>query len=502
MAKLNKDILLIIFEELQEDSKALFSSLMVNRIWCETAIPVLWRNPWSYSNINYKNKNYLFIIITCYIYDNIKKFITEQGIQLPSGSNQSLIFDYLSFCRSVNVNAINSIISIGSSLPYNQFSMQKEFYSFIMRKCHELKYLDMSSIKHQIFYFPEAKARIESLCELKCDTSIDFSYFYGLSHFCQSIQRLTVDNTYPKPNHGIVKLIEVQKNLKHFEWKDDFDDDYLTEDPYEEIFIALEKKANSLNYLKVFFQYVEGIENTLIQEILPKLSKLKILIIDDYLYFTDKQLEQLKMMIYNELEVINIEFSRLDVMSNIIENNGRYLKKILFKPYNIMDIDLDLDDDFDTNSLKFICKVYENCPSIEYLSLIFPSTEKHFIEFEKLLKICKNLKSLLIVIFNNEEEDTYEDSLKNGKKLLKILTRSAPTNLKEIRLGDEFKFSLKCFRKFLENWRGRNALSIFTIDSIFITEDYIKLIDEYKSDGVIKDFKYAPYSSGLIYYCA
>src|SRR5205809_449478 len=184
MSKLNKDILFLIFEELQDDSKSLFSCLLVNRLWCETVIPILWRNPWCY-DINYSNKSYLFIIITFYLFHDTKEFLTRQGIQLPSILYQSLLFDYLSFCKSINVNTINSIISIGSSLAYNQFLLQQEFYSLFMRKCPELKYLDMKSIKHQIFCFPEARTCLESLCELKFDTSIDPSYFYGLSYICQ-----------------------------------------------------------------------------------------------------------------------------------------------------------------------------------------------------------------------------------------------------------------------------------------------------------------------------
>src|SRR5438067_4542899 len=98
MSKLDKDILFLIFEELQDDSKSLFSCLMVNRIWCETVIPILWRNPWCY-DINYSNKSYLFtIIISSYLFDDTKEFLTRQGIQLPSILYQSLLFDYLSFC--------------------------------------------------------------------------------------------------------------------------------------------------------------------------------------------------------------------------------------------------------------------------------------------------------------------------------------------------------------------------------------------------------------------
>jgi hypothetical protein len=484
---LNKDILFLIFEELQDDSKSLFSCLMVNRLWCETVIPILWKNPWCYKGINYSNKRSLFIIIVHYLSDNIKEFVTEKGIQLSLAIHQSLLFDYLSFCRSINVDIIKSIISIGSSLAYNQFFMQQEFYYLFMKKCPELKYLDMKSIQHQIFYFPESKARLESLCELKCNTSIDSSYFYGLSHFCQYIQTLVINNTDVRPNHGIVKLVEIQKNLLYFEWVDDLYDDYLAEDPYEKILLALEKKAYSLNYLKITFSYVEGFDNILIQDILPKFCKLKILMIDDYLFFSQEQLEKLKMQDYQELEILNIEYNTLDVISSIIEKSSGRLKKILFKPYEIIDYNY---YNIAEKSLNFIRKVYENCPSIEYLTVASYLSKEHFTEFEKLLKICQNLKSLLIT-FSYQNNNLYtSENFVEYEELLEILIRSAPINLKEIRFGrfgDKF-FSLENLEKFLENWRGRPPLSIITNEHIYITESYTRLINKYKSDGIIKDF--------------
>ncbi|CAB4426091.1 unnamed protein product [Rhizophagus irregularis] len=487
MFKLSKDILFLIFEELQDDSKSLFSCLMVNRFWCETAVQVLWRDPWSYSGINYRNKSYLFVIITSYFFNNIKKFITEESIQSSTALVKSTLFDYLSFCRSISVNTINSIIFIGSTLAYNQFIIQQEFYYFFMKKCPELKHLDMKSIKHQIFYFPEAKTCLESLCELECDTSIDSTYFYGLSHFCQRIQKLVIININTKLNNGIVKLIEVQKSLKRFGWRDDFYDEYFTndDDPYEQILLALEKKAESLNYLRLSFHYVENYEHTLLLEILPKFYKLKILIIDDYLLLNEEQLEKFKMQVYPELEILSIEYNRLNTVTSIIENSGGRLKKILFNPYDIIDFEFD-DDNYNENSLNFIRKVYENCPLIEYLSILISPTKEIFSEFEKLLKRCQNLKSLLVILDNYD--DNYEDDLKDGGELLKILVRSAPTNFKEIRFGSEFKFSLEMLKEFLENWRGRSELSLFTIDPIYISGDYAKLINKYKIDKVIKDF--------------
>ncbi|CAG8643585.1 8160_t:CDS:2 [Rhizophagus irregularis] len=314
-----------------------------------------------------------------------------------------------------------------------------------MKKCPELKYFDMMSIKHQIFYIPEAMVRLESLCELRCDTIIDSSYFYGLSQFCKYIQRLLIVSMNPKPNHGIIKLIEVQKKLKHFEW------------------------------------------HTLFQDMLPKFDKLKVLIIDDYISFDEKQLEKLKL---HELEVLNIERNKINVISSIIENSGRRLKKVLFDPNNIKYEPFNFNEG---SLINFIRKIYENCPLIEYLSIAFSPSEEHFVELEKLLKICKNLKSLLLIIIFDNEEDTYEDYLKNGKELLKMLIRSSPNNFKEIRFCYKFKFSSEILKEFLEKWNGRHAITLFTTENLGENYIYKELTNKYKRDGVIKDFKYLPY---------
>jgi hypothetical protein len=76
MPAFNNDVLFLIFEKLH-DCKALFSCLMVNRIWCKTVIPILWKNSWKY-NINYGDKPQLFYIITCHLNDSIKEIITNQ----------------------------------------------------------------------------------------------------------------------------------------------------------------------------------------------------------------------------------------------------------------------------------------------------------------------------------------------------------------------------------------------------------------------------------------
>ncbi|CAB4477765.1 unnamed protein product [Rhizophagus irregularis] len=457
---------------------------MINRIWCETVIPILWKNPWCY-DIDYRNnKGYLFNIIASYLSDDIKEFLTRQGTKLPSFSNKSLLFDYLSFCRSINVSTIRIITSIGSSLAYNQFILQQEFYRLFMKKFPELKYLDMKFIRHQIFYFPEARFRFESLCELRCDTSIDSSYFYGLAQICQYIQRLIIININPNDYHGIAELIGAQKNLKYFEWRDD-DDLYV---PGPEILLALEKNANSINHLVLYFMHID---HTL-PKVLPKLHKLKTLITN----FSNFNEEQLKKCVYRDLEILKIEHYNLEAASIIIENSGGHLKKILLEPFEFEDNV----DSFVEDSLVFIRNVRKNCPSIECLSLAFSPSEEHYAEIEELLKVCQNLKLLLLVIFDHTYEESFYDEkvLEYGEILLKILISSKPTNIKEIRFYGDFKFSLEVLEEFLRKWEGC-AISILissyisSHNNIYEEEDYKKLIDNYKNNGIIKDFRSESY---------
>ncbi|GBC09201.1 hypothetical protein RclHR1_08690004 [Rhizophagus clarus] len=474
MPKLNKDILFLIFEELQEDSEFLFSCLMVDRLWCETAIPILWKDPWRY-NICYFDK-YLFTIITFYLSNDIKEFLTSQGIQLPSISYKSLLFDYLSFCKSININVLNNIISVGSSDLYYQFLLQQEIYDLMIRKCPELKYLNIESIKHQIFYFSEAKARLESLCELKCDTSIDSSYFYGLASICHYIQRIIIINKCLFVNNGTCKLIEIQKNLKYFEWKDDFEreeseNSRFIGDPYEGIFLALEKSGNTLNYLIISLQYIEfyNYESMILQDVLTKLHKLKTLIVSSDTFYTHDE-KKFKMMVYPELEIFDMDFISLGEASSVIENSGGHLREI---PLNYEYYEYCWDN-FEEESLIFIRKIYNNCPKIENLALLISSSDEQFTELEKLLKTSKNLKSLSLTTISSDINHKTDEEI--GKELLKILIRSKINNLREIKFYGSSQFSLKSMEEFLEKWRGRTALSIYTSGTIYKSKS-----DDYKN---------------------
>ncbi|RIA98966.1 hypothetical protein C1645_588243 [Glomus cerebriforme] len=486
MAKLNEDILFLLFEELQDDPKSLFSCLMVNKFWCETTIPILWRNPWNYeNNINYKNKSSLYHIIINSLSNDKKEFLKSQEVQLPPISRHPILFDYLSFCKGINVNVINDIIPIGTST-YNRFLLKQEIYILLMGKCLNLKYLDIRSIEHQIFYFPEAKARLNSLCELKFDTSIDSIYFYGLARICDNIEKLIIINTILKINHGIIKLIEVQRNLKYFEWNDDIDNFMELDDIYEEIFLTLAKKAHTLTHFITNFH--DEFEYTFPPKILPELRNLKTLKLNFHPTFEFYYYEKLVNSVYYNLEILQLgNFTYLDTVACIIKNTGGRIRKILIDNYYTIEDKYHFYDGF----IFLIGIIYDNCPLIESLSLALSSSEGLLVEFEKLLKVCHNLKVLELSMSSIDEmEESHERLSASREELLKILIRSASFNLREINFFEYFKFTLETLENFLENWRGRCALSIFVPDfDDHEEEKYTDMINRFKNDGVLKDFK-------------
>src|ERR1043166_9025211 len=95
---LNKDVLLLILEELKNDRKSLHSCLLVNRAWCDATVPILWRNPLKFC-LNNSEKNILFNVILLHLLKEYKDNLKNQGINLFVKTQQRPLFNYISFWR-------------------------------------------------------------------------------------------------------------------------------------------------------------------------------------------------------------------------------------------------------------------------------------------------------------------------------------------------------------------------------------------------------------------
>jgi len=109
MTKLTRDILyLMIIEELQDDKKTLFSCILVNKTWCEITIPILWRNPWKYLSYG-TGRCELFKVIISHLSGESKKKLRQH--KLLTKSYQKLSFNYISFCRHLDLTKIQIMIN-------------------------------------------------------------------------------------------------------------------------------------------------------------------------------------------------------------------------------------------------------------------------------------------------------------------------------------------------------------------------------------------------------
>ena len=103
--KLNNDVLYLIFKELQGDEMSLYSCLLVNKTWCETTIPILWRNPWKCLKDRRSKKVWVLLnVIISYLSDESKSKLREYFSL--TNSYPKPLFDYISFCKHLNLEII------------------------------------------------------------------------------------------------------------------------------------------------------------------------------------------------------------------------------------------------------------------------------------------------------------------------------------------------------------------------------------------------------------
>src|SRR5688572_30984968 len=102
-SKLNEDVLFLILKELKYERNSLYSCLLVNRTWCKTIIPILWKDPWTRT----ENPRFSAIVVS-YLSNEAKETWKSWGIDLPL-MQQKPLFNYISFCRYLDLCQLDNI---------------------------------------------------------------------------------------------------------------------------------------------------------------------------------------------------------------------------------------------------------------------------------------------------------------------------------------------------------------------------------------------------------
>ncbi|PKY18145.1 hypothetical protein RhiirB3_430893 [Rhizophagus irregularis] len=169
-----------IIKYFKTDHSTLHSCILVNRLWCRLAIPLLWENPFSIST-----KNYNFIEI--YLHDLNDDLKTKYNI-----STSNTLFNYSKFIKYLNIEEFISSVK--------NWSVRSSLFKIFIENEIELHSLDIEIFNH----------------------SFNFDYILELilqnTNFIQNIKNL---NLYINHNikdmvikDRVIQIVNLQQNLK------------------------------------------------------------------------------------------------------------------------------------------------------------------------------------------------------------------------------------------------------------------------------------------------
>ena len=135
MSQLPSDCLNEIFEYLEDDDITLRSCLLVNRLWCEVSVRILWRKIRNYNTL-----------IACLPNDS-KEILFKNGIVTSTSASRPPMFNYVSFCKVLPICHVNGKIKqlLNNQYPQNSSDNQsivtREIFKFLMNQISSLREL-------------------------------------------------------------------------------------------------------------------------------------------------------------------------------------------------------------------------------------------------------------------------------------------------------------------------------------------------------------------------
>ncbi|PKY14904.1 hypothetical protein RhiirB3_427000 [Rhizophagus irregularis] len=466
MRRLPIDCLNNIFECLEDDQKALYSCLLVNRLWCQISVRILWRRIRNYNTL-----------IAC-LPNESRKVLYENGISIPN--SKSPIFNYASFCKILSVDQINLKIEqlfrnqryISSYNAYNNtYMITQELFKLFMNQIPSLKSLSIYLPFKQdiLILYPGSRECLKDLKELYCYTDIYSDFFYQLSQICNNIQSLTLSFRETISN-SLKDLIQSQQNLKYL-----YMFQFYNYENLNDIIISLTKIPNTLIKLNIY----GGIHYSPLSFI-SNFTNLKELVLSFYNtdVFEDFNLLQYVRFFKLEILIFQFEFPRNELLIKFLENNGKNLKEFYINKSN---------DELNLAVIKY-------CPNLRKLFSEFKSND-----LKSLKIILNNLNSLESIKISYIESILDDDF--NENDLFNILVKYSPKNVYELILSFSHKqlnFLPKELESFFINWMNRipqRSLTLIivsksvTTSSFGISNEIKKIFEKYINLEIIKKLK-------------
>ena len=463
MSSLNKDVLFLIFKELQNDSKFLYSCLLFNRTWCERAVLILLKNP-----VNVKST--LFDVILLHLSEESRDILKNIGIDnIITETYRRPLFNYIKFWRYLNLSFIEKIISSKNNEKSNMSIIRNEILKLFINGNAKFIHLSFPEFFYHKYHITGTECCFTELESFYCRADINQNILEGLAKTCKSIKELRFYHTnFYTTNFGIIKLIEVQKNLNDISFY--YNSGNKRNKPYKKsLEEPLIKYANTIQYLRIGWEPITNIFSYLIN-----LLSLEINLNAYPEEFNN--LENLSLPILKFLKTLRVSHK---VLANLIESTKGHLSEISISYTN--------DVNYSSNDEKLIQTIYQKCPNLKYLKIPFVANFDTLIssEFENLLVNCQFLNGLIISNYDNF------NMVFSWGKLFEILTESSSINLSKFKFYSFKIIKLESLELFFDNWKNRNPMSLI-ISSTYMNAEYKKKLEiltkKYKAKGVIKKY--------------
>ncbi|CAB4389915.1 unnamed protein product [Rhizophagus irregularis] len=450
------------------DKFTLHSCLLVNRLWCEISVRILWRNILNFKfgkKRSFKIETSILSTLIACLPNESKNILHDNNIFISTPTSKPLLFNYVSFCKSLSIYGFNRII-IGAL--ESRKSLAKHRNSLVANEIIKMFATQISSLKHLTYHrkpfynlnisFPHFPGARE-LSELYCDSDLPSDFFYQLSQICHNLQSISIDFCKIITDE-IKELITSQNNLKNLILSS-------SNGNWTDIIPTITNHSNTITKLKLYsncdssFSFVSSFSN--LQELMIS-----------FLIGDLKDLEILQYVNFPKLQILKIPFyncSKPEYIMNFLENNGKNLKKLYIGECTNKTLNLSIS--------KF-------CPNLKSLFIMFTNGELDVLK--TILISCQYLESIKILCGNYHLSE---------KEVLETVVKYSPNNFRELKIqhttnSDAFPNDLESFFISWERRTQKKLLSFMIIDYKEYNYNYgnfcevLEVIKKYVDLGTIK----------------
>ncbi|CAG8556219.1 7689_t:CDS:1 [Acaulospora morrowiae] len=476
------EILQKIFSYLNVSS--LHSCLLVNRCWCVSVIPLLWREPFDsfdYHKVQiwYKSANLIRTYVSC-LPDEIKNSLMNENVILPHAALIKPTFEYSSFLQCLDYILLFQATGIWIAenervtprkirkITFRHYLVAEELCKLFFRSSN-LRYLkydkthdlpNSSDVEYiPLRHLPEAEtclSRLEKFCVMGSVPNVIISTIAQVAHNLKEIEIETLGDN----DEILATLIGSQRNLRSLI--------IYAEDFLPTVAKALKHRVSNLRSVKLDWELSLPLDLFVDSVDLEKFS------VHQYSSIARREtFEAFSNAEFRKLRKLHLITPRLylDQMSKLIRNTGGSLRdlNIYFEKVNGIE-----------HCKEFIHTIGKACPNIQKLHIFVPDEAIPLLP--SLLMSCKQLR---ILEFLNGWLNTLHAF--DVSKYLPEMGKVLPPKLSSLTMSGDWVLTAEAFRKFLEycEIRLESGRMINFNFGRELTIEHVVIVEEYGAKGVL-----------------